>query len=51
MKEVLVVGGAGFIGSHLQESLNSRGSRVTIIDLLLERVHGNGKIIPRFFPD
>jgi dTDP-L-rhamnose 4-epimerase len=44
MKEVLVVGGAGFIGSHLQESLNSRGSRVTIIDLLLERVHGNGAV-------
>jgi UDP-glucose 4-epimerase len=32
MKEVLVTGGAGFIGSHLVEQLVHRGDHVTVID-------------------
>jgi len=32
MANVLVTGGAGFIGSHLTEALLARGDRVTIID-------------------
>ena len=32
MKQVLVTGGAGFIGSHLTEALLARGDRVTAID-------------------
>ncbi|MGI8982326.1 MAG: NAD-dependent epimerase/dehydratase family protein [Pirellulaceae bacterium] len=32
MKQVLVTGGAGFIGSHLTEVLLARGDRVTVVD-------------------
>jgi len=31
-KEVVVTGGAGFIGSHLAEELARRGYRVIILD-------------------
>ena len=32
MKQVLVTGGAGFIGSHLTETLLARGDRVIVVD-------------------
>ncbi len=32
MSNVLVTGGAGFIGSHVAETLVANGSRVTILD-------------------
>jgi len=34
MKEVMVTGGAGFIGSHLQDALVEQGHAVTVIDNL-----------------
>ena len=37
---ILVTGGAGFIGSHLVRSLVSAGERVTILDNLDGQVHG-----------
>lgn len=45
MRQVIVTGGLGFIGSHLVERLLEEGSRVTIIDNQTSSV-----VEPRFFP-
>jgi nucleoside-diphosphate-sugar epimerase len=37
--DVLIVGGAGFIGTHLQKLLGVNGREVTVLDSFLERVH------------
>jgi dTDP-L-rhamnose 4-epimerase len=39
-KQILITGGAGFIGSYLAPELVSRGHRVIIVDNLLAQVHG-----------
>ena len=44
MNNVLVTGGAGYIGSQVANLLLDRGYRVTIIDSLIT---GNKKLIPK----
>jgi dTDP-L-rhamnose 4-epimerase len=47
MKEVLITGGAGFIGSHVAEHLLRSGWRVRVLDCLDPQVHGpEGNALP-----
>ena len=40
MKNILITGGAGFIGSNLALKLRSKGYNITILDNLSEQIHG-----------
>lgn len=52
MKEVLITGGAGFIGSHLADELLAHGYRVRVLDVLHPQVHGEGRRRPAYLdPD
>lgn len=48
MKNILITGGAGFIGSHLTDELIDHGYSVTILDSLIPQVHGAGKLRPAY---
>ncbi|MGC4130600.1 MAG: NAD-dependent epimerase/dehydratase family protein [Bergeyella sp.] len=40
MSDILITGGAGFIGSRLSLKLMERGHHVTVLDCLSEQIHG-----------
>jgi dTDP-L-rhamnose 4-epimerase len=44
---VLITGGAGFIGSRLARKLSDGGAQVTIVDNLSEQVHGPDAVFDR----
>ena len=43
-KHVLITGGAGFIGSHLVDTMLARGYEVTVLDNLSPQVHGDAEV-------
>jgi len=47
-RQVLITGGAGFIGSHLADALLARGHRVRALDSLVPQVHGDARQRPAY---
>lgn len=43
--KVLITGGAGFIGRHLQKKLLTRGVEIVILDNFLTNIHGHNPIL------
>ena len=47
-KNVLITGGAGFVGAHLANELIAHGYRVRVLDALLSQVHGDNQKWPAY---
>jgi dTDP-L-rhamnose 4-epimerase len=45
---ILITGGAGFIGSHLANTLVERGCNVRVLDVLQQQVHGADAAFPSY---
>lgn len=48
MRNILITGGAGFIGSHLCDELINNGYTVRVLDSLIEQVHGSAGNRPEY---
>ena len=51
MKNILITGGAGFIGSHLCDELLKHNYSITVLDNLSEQVHGKDITRPEYLDD
>ena len=51
MEQVLITGGAGFIGRFVSDELLRRGHRVRVLDSLIEQVHGGAGRPASLSPD
>jgi dTDP-L-rhamnose 4-epimerase len=51
MRQVLITGGAGFIGSHLADELLAHGYRVRVLDKMAAQVHGDGARRPDYIDE
>jgi dTDP-L-rhamnose 4-epimerase len=49
--QILITGGAGFIGSHVADELLHRGHRVRVLDTLSAQVHGATSSRPGYLHD
>ena len=49
--QILITGGAGFIGSHLADALLAAGHRVRALDSLAPQVHGEQAARPAYLED
>jgi len=47
-RQVLITGGAGFIGAHVSNELLAHGYNVRVLDALVPQVHGVDKIRPEY---
>src|SRR5690554_4887186 len=51
MTNILITGGAGFIGSYLCDELLNYGYTITVLDSLSEQVHGKDTSRPEYLND
>src|SRR4051812_5527906 len=50
-KQILITGGAGFIGAHVAKELLTHGYGVRALDNLSPQVHGPDRGRPEYLPD